>query len=433
VLSCLSDLGSARTRACAADDSHPTPVILRQQVVFPHHTTERHEEEAGGELLVTRPTEMEAVLLETTAWFVPPADGRYELTVAELDTPCELQLGAVPVRELTAAALADNRRRSQELLGTEGSCGTGQRVLRKGGRYPFALSAVLGSSNHQMILTASVQTAGGTWHLPTPGDWFEMVAVARDDSVQVASVRVHELPAVCRVPGGCAVAIVAAEMDLDPFPRGHRMLDTIDLPGAPAAFQTRGAQADARSSTAPFATTVAHSQSPKRRLLAGCPSDCCVVIFRGAAGEECDPVSLWDFTNWVHPGGAFVQASMLCGTVRYSWLTRSGQHVLQVDPQDTTLTTLTGGAVKVGEFVDPACSSGGGDVQVGAVRRWSELKTLPGYGIDDEVMLPNGQVWLMDADMTVATLTIQGHFRWDTTIDGLVLSAGYVYVQRGGK
>ena len=64
--------------------------------------------------------------------------------------------------------------------------------------------------------------------------------------------------------------------------------------------------------------------------------------------------------------------------------------------------------------------------------RWSSLRGLPGYGEDDRVTIANGQEWLLDADMTVRSLTVQGTFVWDTSIDGLVLSSGYVRVQRGG-
>ena len=34
--------------------------------------------------------------------------------------------------------------------------------------------------------------------------------------------------------------------------------------------------------------------------------------------------------------------------------------------------------------------------------------------------------------MTVRSLTIQGELVWDTSVDGIVLDAGYVLVERGG-
>ena len=46
--------------------------------------------------------------------------------------------------------------------------------------------------------------------------------------------------------------------------------------------------------------------------------------------------------------------------------------------------------------------------------------------------MPPSAVWLLDANMTVRSLTILGTVRWDTAADGLELSAGYVLVERGG-
>ena len=46
---------------------------------------------------------------------------------------------------------------------------------------------------------------------------------------------------------------------------------------------------------------------------------------------------------------------MLCGRVRYGWLT-IGQHSAQnVATDDPDATTLNGGGVKIGEYYDPAC------------------------------------------------------------------------------
>ena len=45
-----------------------------------------------------------------------------------------------------------------------------------------------------------------------------------------------------------------------------------------------------------------------------------------SAGAPHSPVTVWDLTSWTHPGGSFVQASRLCGTVRYNWLSKTGSH-----------------------------------------------------------------------------------------------------------
>ena len=65
---------------------------------------------------------------------------------------------------------------------------------------------------------------------------------------------------------------------------------------------------------------------------------------------------IWDFTNWVHPGGSFVQASSLCNMVRYNWLSKNGNHGNDARPEDLTATQFAGGATKVGTYVDPACA-----------------------------------------------------------------------------
>lgn len=84
-------------------------------------------------------------------------------------------------------------------------------------------------------------------------------------------------------------------------------------------------------------------------------SMCCVVIYEGARGAQCNPVPIWDFTSWVHPGGPFVQASALCGQVRYDWLAKDGNHGGDAQPEDLSKTSFAGGAVRVGTFVDPDC------------------------------------------------------------------------------
>ena len=61
---------------------------------------------------------------------------------------------------------------------------------------------------------------------------------------------------------------------------------------------------------------------------------------------------VWDVSDWLHPGGSFVQASSLCGRIIHAWLARSSSHAGN-EPEAGT--TLPGGGVKVGEYVDSAC------------------------------------------------------------------------------
>ena len=92
-----------------------------------------------------------------------------------------------------------------------------------------------------------------------------------------------------------------------------------------------------------------------------CRARCCVVIYQAAAGMYCGEVPVWDLTTWTHPGGSFVTAQPTrCGTVRYSWLSRSGQHqnfLANVDTGNPEAgQTLSGGGMRVGSYVDPACA-----------------------------------------------------------------------------
>ena len=87
------------------------------------------------------------------------------------------------------------------------------------------------------------------------------------------------------------------------------------------------------------------------------PSECCVVIYERAQGVQCNPVPIWDFANWNHPGGPQASASSLCGKVRYSWLSKNGAHGGDAKPEDVTKNAFAGGAVNVGTYVDPACAA----------------------------------------------------------------------------
>lgn len=50
-----------------------------------------------------------------------------------------------------------------------------------------------------------------------------------------------------------------------------------------------------------------------------------------------------------------------------------------------------------------------------------------------DCVVPAGERWLLDADMSVRTLTVLGELSWDTRVDGLTLRAGFVLVGGGGR
>ena len=96
---------------------------------------------------------------------------------------------------------------------------------------------------------------------------------------------------------------------------------------------------------------------------------CCVVLYKGAAGANCNPVPIWDFAGWVHPGGDFVSASSMCTSVRYDWLAMNGNHgqcdtSQNCDPEaDVWDQPFLGGAQRVGTYVETtsaACARGRG-------------------------------------------------------------------------
>ena len=84
------------------------------------------------------------------------------------------------------------------------------------------------------------------------------------------------------------------------------------------------------------------------------------MLYKGVAGANCGPVPIFDFTNWVHPGGAsLVTPAQLCGTVRFNWLSRSPSHLSvcdyhqNCDPEANRWSPpLAGGAVRVGTYLD---------------------------------------------------------------------------------
>ena len=89
-------------------------------------------------------------------------------------------------------------------------------------------------------------------------------------------------------------------------------------------------------------------------------NDCCAVLFADTSrGAHCDHVPIWNFANWIHPGGSFVTNSDLCNTVRYGWLGKGSHSSQGVNPQDLSLNRLQGGAStqagKMGIYRDPSC------------------------------------------------------------------------------
>ena len=128
------------------------------------------------------------------------------------------------------------------------------------------------------------------------------------------------------------------------------------LPLPPPATTTEPPTPGAPPSTGP-PSTGPPSTGPPSFGIDGCSATgplCCVVIYRGAAGGQCARVPVWDLSAWSHPGGPFVRGDTLCGTVRYSHLARSTSHE-GVNPEIGT--RLTGGGVKVGEYLHPDCAS----------------------------------------------------------------------------
>ena len=70
---------------------------------------------------------------------------------------------------------------------------------------------------------------------------------------------------------------------------------------------------------------------------------------------QCESVPIWDISNWLHPGGPFVQASNLCSSVRPYWISKGSHLYTGVNPE--TAPTLSGGGVRVPNslYRDPSC------------------------------------------------------------------------------
>jgi len=67
-----------------------------------------------------------------------------------------------------------------------------------------------------------------------------------------------------------------------------------------------------------------------------------------------------------------------------------------------------------------------GDSLLAGAERWSSVRSRGGpcASAVGSCVIPAGESWLLDADMDVGSLTVEGTLRWDTSVDGLVLSAG---------
>ena len=280
-----------------------------------------------------------------------------------------------------------------------------QLALRATVELPSATSDMLSSA------VASSRAAGGSpdanlsnlslhtfRFAATPAEWFEEGVPASAESSPAAptsaeapsspavvSVHVHGLRAYCRAPTGCTYDAAAARAARtasfsSPERRStpHKAPPSATMHGATwvkpplpppppppppphLVVAAAGLRLEAGDANAlPLLPLLrANVGDRQRRLQTTCgEGSCCVVLFRGERGAQCTAVPVWDFSTWVHPGGGFVtrDSHRLCNSVRYSWLTRSGNHVLQPDPEDITLTSLGGGATRIGEFIDPHCA-----------------------------------------------------------------------------
>jgi subtilisin family serine protease len=80
---------------------------------------------------------------------------------------------------------------------------------------------------------------------------------------------------------------------------------------------------------------------------------CCVIIYNHASGVQCQPVPIFDLTNWTAPTSNSLNLENRCGETIYDWLTYN----LNWDFDPETSTTIPDGGVQVGFHVDPICPS----------------------------------------------------------------------------
>ena len=64
--------------------------------------------------------------------------------------------------------------------------------------------------------------------------------------------------------------------------------------------------------------------------------------------------------------------------------------------------------------------------------RWSEVKATGRCPPEEECYIQKWETWILDEDMKVATLTIDGSLIWDTSKDDLKISTKYVMVFGAG-
>ena len=65
----------------------------------------------------------------------------------------------------------------------------------------------------------------------------------------------------------------------------------------------------------------------------------------------------------------------------------------------------------------------------GVTFRWSEISSQ--CTSDAECIIPADEEWLLDADMNVGQLTVNGKFTWDKSVDGLRLTSSAILVNDG--
>ena len=97
-------------------------------------------------------------------------------------------------------------------------------------------------------------------------------------------------------------------------------------------------------------------------------SACCVVLYLGTAGAQCEPVPIWDITNsFGNPDGDLADVfyglttPQLCGYVRTGFAPRFDNHPELGSPEDATKSSLgstsNNGAIRVGTYIHPTCPS----------------------------------------------------------------------------
>ena len=126
--------------------------------------------------------------------------------------------------------------------------------------------------------------------------------------------------------------------------RAHRCAGHLPIPSTPSETTTPSATTTA--STTPAATTAAFF------IASASTSYSVTAVATTLPPTSSCQVPVWDLSGWTHPGGPFVQAASLCGSVRHGWLAKGSHSAMGADPEAGE--ELMGGGVKVGEYLDPA-------------------------------------------------------------------------------